>query len=45
MAYTELYFTEVNWPDFTVQELHKALNDFRQRERRYGLTSDQLRQG
>ncbi|WP_407925367.1 isoprenyl transferase [Geobacter argillaceus] len=45
MAYTELYFTEVNWPDFTVQELHKAFNDFRQRERRYGLTSDQLREG
>ena len=45
MAYTELYFTEVNWPDFTVQELHKAFNDFRQRERRFGLTSDQLREG
>ena len=45
MAYTELYFTEVNWPDFSVQELHKALNDFRQRERRFGLTSDQLREG
>ncbi len=45
MAYTELYFTEVNWPDFTVQELHKAFNDFRQRERRYGMTSDQLREG
>jgi len=45
MAYTELYFTEVNWPDFTVQELHKAFIDFRQRERRFGLTSDQLREG
>lgn len=44
MAYTELYFTEVNWPDFTAQELHKALADFHRRERRFGLTSDQLRE-
>ncbi len=45
MAYTELYFTEVNWPDFTAQELHKALADFHRRERRFGLTSDQLKEG
>jgi len=45
LAYTELYFTEVNWPDFTAQELHKALADFHRRERRFGLTSDQLKEG
>ncbi|MBP1727847.1 MAG: pyrophosphate synthase [Deltaproteobacteria bacterium] len=43
LAYAELYFTEVNWPDFGREELHKALNDYRLRERRFGLTSDQLR--
>lgn len=42
LAYTELYFTETNWPDFTINELHKALTDFQSRERRYGMTSDQL---
>ncbi len=42
LAYTELYFTETNWPDFTINELHKALADFQSRERRFGLTSDQI---
>jgi undecaprenyl diphosphate synthase len=42
LAYTELYFTEINWPDFTINELHKALADFQSRERRFGKTSDQL---
>lgn len=44
LAYTELYFTETNWPDFTINELHKALADFQSRERRFGQTSDQLTQ-
>ncbi len=43
LAYTELYFTEVNWPDFNKKELYKALADYQQRERRFGLTSDQLK--
>lgn len=43
LAYTELYFTDVKWPDFNRDELYKALADYRQRERRFGLTSDQLR--
>jgi len=43
LAYTELYFTEVNWPDFDKHELYKALADYQQRERRFGLTSDQLK--
>lgn len=42
LAYTELYFTETNWPDFTINEFHKALADFQSRERRFGKTSDQL---
>ncbi len=42
LAYTELYFTEINWPDFTINELHKALSDFQSRERRFGKTSGQV---
>ncbi len=36
IAYTELYFTPVYWPDFTREELNKALEDFSRRERRWG---------
>ena len=42
LAYTELYFTETNWPDFTINEFYKALADFQSRERRFGKTSDQI---
>ena len=42
LAYTELYFTDTNWPDFTINELHKALADFQSRERRFGMTGDQI---
>ncbi|WP_459878671.1 isoprenyl transferase [Desulfothermus naphthae] len=35
-AYSELYFTPVLWPDFTEQDLHKALDDFAKRQRRFG---------
>jgi undecaprenyl diphosphate synthase len=45
LAYTELYFTDINWPDFTINEFHKALADFQARERRFGKTSDQLNGG
>jgi len=45
LAYTELYFTETNWPDFTINEFSKALADFQSRERRFGKTSDQLIRG
>jgi undecaprenyl diphosphate synthase len=45
LAYTELYFTETNWPDFTINEFHKALADFQSRERRFGKTSDQIIKG
>ena len=36
IAYAELYFTDVKWPDFTREELIKALKDFAGRERRFG---------
>ena len=42
VAYSELYFTDILWPDFDADELHKALDDYRQRKRRFGLTDDQL---
>lgn len=41
-AYAEFYFSEVFWPDFDAAELHKALADYQQRKRRFGLTDDQL---
>jgi len=43
IAYTELYFTEVNWPDFSKDEFYSALANYQARERRYGLISDQVR--
>ena len=41
MAYTELYFTDVLWPDFSKDDLIEAIVDYQARERRFGLTSDQ----
>lgn len=41
-AYTELYFTDVLWPDFRKKHLMAAIADFQSRERRFGLTSDQI---
>jgi undecaprenyl diphosphate synthase len=43
MAYTEFYFTEILWPDFRERHLLKAIDDYQQRERRFGMTSEQLR--
>jgi len=45
LAYAELYFTDINWPDFGREELHNALSDYQSRERRFGLTSEQIRSG
>ena len=42
MAYAEFYFTDVLWPDFNINEMHKAFASFTQRERRFGRTSEQL---
>lgn len=41
-AYTELYFTETLWPDFREAEFLKALLNFQQRQRRFGLTPEQI---
>ena len=42
-AYAELYFTETLWPDFQRAELYRAIEAFQSRERRFGLTAEQLR--
>ncbi len=42
LAYTELYFTDVYWPDFDEAQLELALNAFANRERRFGMTSAQV---
>lgn len=44
IAYSELYFTPVLWPDFDREALLEALVDFQSRERRFGKTSDQVRE-
>ncbi|MGB0840302.1 MAG: isoprenyl transferase [Chitinophagales bacterium] len=36
IAYTELYFTDIFWPDFDEEEFHKAIYDYQQRDRRFG---------
>ncbi|OAV44086.1 isoprenyl transferase [Lewinella sp. 4G2] len=41
-AYAEFYFSPVFWPEFRKPDLHAALIDFQQRERRFGQTSEQL---
>ena len=43
MAYTEFYFTDTLWPDFNEQSLDDAIFSFGQRERRFGRTSEQLK--
>ena len=40
LAYTEFYFTEVPWPDFSKEELEKAVRAYTQRDRRYGLIKE-----
>ena len=42
IAYAELYFTSVLWPDFTKQHLYEAIIEYQKRERRFGKTSEQL---
>lgn len=43
IAYAELYFTEVLWPDFKEQDLHEAIISYQKRERRFGKTSEQIK--
>jgi undecaprenyl diphosphate synthase len=45
LAYAELYFTDVRWPDFRKENLYHAILDFQSRERRFGKTGDQLASG
>ncbi len=42
MAYSEFYFSEVLWPDFDKNELCKAIYEYQSRQRRYGLTGEQV---
>ena len=42
LAYTELWFTEVLWPDLDATTLQQAFDEFARRERRFGLTGDQV---
>ncbi len=43
IAYAELYFTEVLWPDFKENELYEAIISYQKRERRFGKTSEQIK--
>ena len=45
LAYTELYFTDLLWPDFGPDALRAAIEDFAGRQRRFGLTGDQVEAG
>ena len=42
IAYAELYFTDILWPDFNKEHLYEALINYQNRERRFGKTSEQL---
>ena len=43
MAYTEIYITNILWPDFTKGNLMNAIADYQRRERRFGLTQQQIK--
>jgi undecaprenyl diphosphate synthase len=43
LAYSELYFTNCLWPEFTTEEFYRAIVDYQSRERRFGKTSEQVR--
>ncbi len=42
MAYAELYFTDILWPDFRKEHFYRAIIDYQNRERRFGKTSEQI---
>lgn len=42
LAYAELYFTDVRWPDFGKEDLYEAILNFQQRQRRFGKTGEQI---
>lgn len=43
-SYAEIYITDTNWPDFTVNDLHQAIESYQQRQRRFGHTGQQIEQ-
>ena len=43
ISYAELFFSEVFWPDFDENHFEKAINNYKKRERRFGKTSDQIK--
>lgn len=43
LAYSELYFTDCLWPEFTVEQFYQAIVDYQHRERRFGKTSEQIK--
>lgn len=45
LAYSELYFTDLLWPDFDEQALMDAIQDFSGRQRRFGMTGEQIKEG
>jgi undecaprenyl diphosphate synthase len=44
IAYSEIHFTQVLWPDFSTEDFYKAIIDYQSRERRFGKTGEQIRQ-
>ena len=42
IAYAELYFTDVYWPDFSKDDFNKAIENYKTRERRFGKTREQI---
>ena len=44
LAYTEMYFTDTLWPDFDATAFDRAIISFQNRERRFGRTSEQVKQ-
>ena len=43
IAYAELYFTQTHWPDFSKEDFRNAVAQFKGRERRFGLTGEQIK--
>ena len=45
IAYSELYFCDTYWPDFSEDDLHKAIISYQGRQRRFGKTGEQVEDG
>jgi undecaprenyl diphosphate synthase len=43
IAYTELYITQKLWPEFEKEDFYEAIIDFQNRERRFGMTGEQVK--